>query len=454
MESSSDGCGVWPASGGAGRDRPLPGTRSCGVAGRVGAAVSLLGIAVAVVAAGCGGADKVATGPGTGGNPGPGSSDTVLSRVSGDSQTATMGTRLANPLVVRVADAKGTPMTGVTVNWAVAAGSGSIPATSATNASGQASAQWTLDNTYMGDSATASVAGHRVAFAAFGNGSGDLGGRQLFPADNAWNADVSAQPVDANSATYIASCGASSPLHPDFGTVYAGAPNGIPYVVVHGTQPRVPVSFLYATESDPGPYPVPPYAPIEGGASSSGDRHVLTLDADAWQVYEMWAAYPVSGGSSWSAGSGAIFDLTSDGLRPAGWTSADAAGLPILPGLVRYDEVVIHHAITHALRFTCPSTQNGYVAPARHEAGSANTALPPMGMRVRLKTSVNISGYSANLQVILLALQHYGMFVADNGSAFYLSGAPDPRWSDDELHGLTALHGSDFEVVQMGAISH
>jgi hypothetical protein len=283
--------------------------------------------------------------------------------------------------------------------------------------------------------------------------STDLGGRQIFPSDNPWNASVVTAPVDPNSATLIASCGASSPLHPDFGTVYNGAPNGIPYVVVHGTQPRVPVSFQYASESDPGPYPVPPDAPIEGGPSSTGDRHVLVVDIDNWRLYEMYAAQPVNGGASWTAGSGAVFNLAADSLRPAGWTSADAAGLPILPGLVRYDEVVVHHTIAHALRFTCPSTRHAYVPPARHYASSdTNSALPPMGMRVRLKSSVDIASFSANVQVILRALQQYGMFVADNGSAFYLSGAPDPRWSDDDLHTLTQLHGSDFEVIQMQGI--
>lgn len=231
-------------------------------------------------------------------------------------------------------------------------------------------------------------------------------------------------------------------------------PNGIPYVVVHGNQPTVPVSFQYASESDPGPYPVPRNASIEGGPNGTGDRHVLILDADDWKLYEMWDATPKSVGATWSAGSGAVFDLTSDALRPAGWTSADAAGLPILPGLVRYDEVVLHGAITHALRFTCPVTRKGYIAPARHDASSDTRAsLPPMGMRVRLKSSIAVSSFSPNVQVILRALQHYGMFVADNGSAFYLSGAPDPRWSDDELHTMTALHGSDFEVVRMGPIS-
>jgi hypothetical protein len=315
-------------------------------------------------------------------------------------------------------------------------------------------ATWTLGNTFFSQSAVVMAGAQSVTVHAWGNGSGDLDGRQIFPADNAWNTDISSAPVDSNSASLIASCGASSALHPDFGTVYNGAPNGIPYVVVHGNQPTVPVSFQYASESDPGPYPVPPNASIEGGPGSSGDRHVLALDADDWKLYEMWDATPVGGGTSWTAGSGAIFDLTSDALRPAGWTSADAAGLPILPGLVRYDEVVTHGAIPHALRFTCPVTRKGYIAPARHEASSdTSSALPPMGMRVRLKASVSLSSFPPHVQVILRALQTYGMFVADNGSAFYLSGAPDPRWSDDELHSMTSLHGSDFEVVRMGPVT-
>jgi hypothetical protein len=443
--------GSCPAGpGGAGRGRLLP--RCIAVFAAVPGRIALFA-ALSVTA--CGGSDRLATAPGGGGTQGGGSPDTLLAKVSGDSQTATMGTAVANPLVVRVTDASGHALAGVPVAWSASAGSGQVSPAATTGADGTASAQWTLDNTYIGDSLVAAAAGHHVSFAAFGNGSGDLGGRTIFPADNAWNADISAEPVDSNSATYIASCGASSPLHPDFGTVYNGAPNGIPYVVVHGTQAMVPVTFsLYGDESDPGPYPIPAYAPVEGGAASTGDRHVLVVDADHWMLYELWDAYPPAGGAGWSAGSGAIFNLASDSLRPAGWTSADAAGLPILPGLVRYDEVAIHHAITHALRFTCPSTQNGYVAPARHEAGSANTTLPPMGMRVRLKSTVDISGYSANVQVILRALQRYGMFVADNGSAFFVSGAPDPRWDDSDLHTMTQLQGSDFEVVQMGPITH
>jgi len=401
------------------------------------------------LAVACGG-HAASTGPGSGGGSG-----ISIARVSGDSQTATLGTTLTNPVIVRVTDSHGKPDSGVTVTWQTGPGSGRVSAaTIVTDGQGHASTQWTIDTTFIGNTLTANVGTRSAAFVAFGNGSGSLGGRQFFPADNPWNADVSAMPVDSNSNTLIASCGASSPLHPDFGTVYAGAPNGIPYVVVHGTQPLVPVSFNYASESDPGPYPIPPYAPIEGGPSGTGDRHVLIVDIDHWKLYEMFAAVPVSGGASWTAGSGALFNLASDSLRPAGWTSADAAGLPILPGLVRYDEVALHGAISHALRFTCPTTRHAYVAPARHYASSdTSSSEPPMGMRVRLKASVNITGFPAHVQVILRALQKYGMFLADNGSPFFVSGAPDPRWSDTELHAMTSLHGSDFEVVRMGPLT-
>jgi len=281
-----------------------------------------------------------------------------------------------------------------------------------------------------------------------------LHGKRPFPADNAWNRDVSSDPVDPGSATLIAACGgATRGLHPDFGTVWNGAPNGIPYVVVAGTQGRVPVSFDYADESDPGPYPVPAGAPVEGGASGTGDRHVLVIDRDNWKLYELYDAHPVNGGASWTAGSGAVFDLNSNALRPAGWTSADAAGLPIFPGLVRYDEVVEQKAIRHALRFTCPVTRRAYVAPARHYASSrTDTNLPPMGMRVRLKAGFDVSAYPANVQVILNAMKTYGMLLADNGSAWYVSGAPDPRWNDDELATLAGVKASDFEVVKMGTV--
>jgi hypothetical protein len=278
-------------------------------------------------------------------------------------------------------------------------------------------------------------------------------GRRMFPADNPWNKDISSEPVDPASDVLINTCGASAPLHPDFGTTWEGGPIGIPYVVVRGDQPRVPVTFDYDDESDPGPYPIPPDAPVEGGASSNGDRHVLVVDADNWKLYELFDAHPVSSGASWTAGSGAIFDLSSNSLRPAGWTSADAAGLPILPGLVRYDEVVEQKVIAHALRFTCPTTRRAFVAPARHFASSrTDAAQPPMGMRVRLKASVDISSYPANVQVILRALKTYGMFLADNGSSFFLSGTHDMRWNDEELGAMKRLHGRDFEVVRMGPI--
>jgi hypothetical protein len=278
-----------------------------------------------------------------------------------------------------------------------------------------------------------------------------LGGRRPFPADNPWNRDVSGDPVDPASSTLLASCGGlDRGLHPDFGTVWNGAPNGIPYVVVAGTQGKVPVTFDYADESDPGPYPVPSDAPVEGGSNGGGDRHVLVVDRDNWKLYD---AHPVNGGASWTAGSGAVFDLSSNALRPAGWTSADAAGLPIFPGLVRYDEVVEQKSIAHALRFTCPTTRRAYVSPARHFASShTDPSLPPMGMRVRLRAGFDVSGYPANVQVILKAMKTYGMLLADNGSAWYVSGAPDPRWSDDELAALGGVKARDFEVVKMGTV--
>lgn len=275
-----------------------------------------------------------------------------------------------------------------------------------------------------------------------------LNGKPVFPANNPWNRDISQLPVAANSAALIASIGLNKPLHPDFGTVYNGTPMGIPYVLVPGNQKRVPVSFEYADESDPGPYPIPPDAPIEGGPNSDGDRHVLVIDKDNWMLYEMWNSHKEANGS-WKCGSGAIFDLKSNKLRPDGWTSADAAGLPVFPGLVRYDEVVEQKVITHALRFTIVHSRRAYVPPARHFASRSNDPnLPPMGMRLRLKASFNIASFPAADRVILTALKRYGMIVADNGSDWFLSGAPDPRWNDDELNLLKRVHGSDFEVVE------
>lgn len=281
-----------------------------------------------------------------------------------------------------------------------------------------------------------------------------LRGKRVFPADNAWNQDISAAPVDPNSDKLIASIGTDASLHPDFGAPYEGAPNGIPYIVVSGTQRRVPVTLAYAEESDPGPYPIPPDVPIEGGPNGEGDRHVIIIDRDHWKLYELFAAYPVNKWASWKAEGGAIFDLNSNAVRPAGWTSADAAGLPIFPGLIRYDEVYELKEITHALRFTAQRTRRAYVAPARHFASDeTNPNLPPMGMRVRLKASYDITKFSPAMQVILRAMKKYGMFLADNGSNWFVSGAPDPRWDDDELATLRSLKGSDFEVVRMGTIT-
>jgi hypothetical protein len=287
-----------------------------------------------------------------------------------------------------------------------------------------------------------------------------LGGARLFPDDNPWNADVSAQAVDPSSATILGRVGVSTPLHPDFGTTWNGAPNGIPYVVVGPDQAPVPIKFTdYGDESDPGPYPVPANAPIEGGPNGTDDRHVLVVQCSGStpnhlaELFEMYVAYPQSGGS-WNAACGAKFDPNSDALRPAGWTSADAAGLPIFPGLVRYDEVMEQHEIRHALRFTVSQTRRAYVAPARHFASSNTDAtLPPMGMRVRLKQSFDVSSFPASVQVILTALKRYGMFLADNGSSGFVSGAPDSRWSDSDLHTLGRVTIGDFEVVKMGTIT-
>lgn len=280
-----------------------------------------------------------------------------------------------------------------------------------------------------------------------------LHGKKIFPADNPWNRDISKDPVDPNSEKLVASMGLNKPLHPDFGSVWAGNPMGFQYVVVTGNQPRVPVTFEYADESDPGPYPIPPNAPIEGGPKSTGDRHVLVIDKDNWKLYEIFSSYPLNGGKSWKAGSGAIFELNSNKSRPEGWTSADAAGLPIFPGLVRYDEVVEQGVITHALRFTCVRSRRAYVSPATHFASRSNDPnLPPMGMRVRLKSNYNITGFPLKVQVILKALKKYGMILADNGSDWFISGAHDPRWNNDELGEMKRVKGSDFEVVQMGKL--
>jgi len=249
----------------------------------------------------------------------------------------------------------------------------------------------------------------------------------------------------------IRSIGLNIGLHPDFGSgLWDGGPIGIPFTVVPGTQKMVSVTFDYADESDPGPYPIPQSVAIEGGSSSTGDRHALIVDKDHCKLYELYSLYPNSNGT-WHAGSGAIWDMTSNALRPAGWTSADAAGLPILPGLARYDE--IKDVIDHALRFTAPQTRSAYIYPARHYASSStSTALPPMGLRVRLKASYDISGFPKQARIVLQALKRYGMILADNGSPWYISGAPNPYWNNDMLHTLSRVTGSDFEVVDTSSL--
>jgi hypothetical protein len=281
-----------------------------------------------------------------------------------------------------------------------------------------------------------------------------VGGCPVFPADNPWNQRVDRVPAAANSAKIIARIGLADPVHPDFGTVYAGAPNGIPYAVVGAGTRRVPVRFTYADESDRGPYPIPPHVAIEGGSRSTGDRHVIVVDRATCTDYELFDAHPVNGGRRWTAGSGAIFHLRSDKLRPAGWTSADAAGLPILPGLARYDQVKAG-AIDHALRFTAACTSPRYVYPARHEASTCSApGAPPMGLRVRLKASVDISHLPRQARIVAQALKRYGMILADNGSPWYISGAPDRRWNDDALHELGRLTGRDFQVVDTQSLPH
>ncbi len=283
-----------------------------------------------------------------------------------------------------------------------------------------------------------------------------LAGCAVFPADNIWNVRVDHLPLDRGSAVYVDSIGLDGGLHADFGSgdwpPGSGSPIGIPFVVVPPGQPQVPLSFRWPEESDPGPYPIPPDAAIEGGPRGDGDRHVLVLDQGDCALYELFNAYPENGGASWRADAGAVFRLGSHRLRPAGWTSADAAGLPILPGLVRYEEVAAG-AIRHALRFTAPRTRRDFVWPARHFASSrTDLGLPPMGQRFRLRADFDLAGFSPRLRVILVALQRYGMMLADNGSAWFLSGAPDERWDNDELAELGRVRGSDFEAVDVSSL--
>jgi hypothetical protein len=277
-------------------------------------------------------------------------------------------------------------------------------------------------------------------------------GCPVFPATNVWNQRVDALPVAAGSSAIVAAIGPNDRMHADFGSgLWDGGPIGIPVTVVRGTQRTVRVAFEYASESDKGPYPIPANVAIEGGRRADGDRHALIVDRDACRLYELFALRP-TGNGGWRAGSGAIFDLRSNRLRPAGWTSADAAGLPILPGLARYEEVA-RGRIDHALRFTVQRTRRAYVWPARHHASSrTDPSLPPMGLRLRLKRGYPIGGFPRQARIVLQALKEYGMILADNGSNWYVSGAPHPRWSNDQLHALHRVPGSAFEVVDVSSL--
>jgi hypothetical protein len=281
--------------------------------------------------------------------------------------------------------------------------------------------------------------------------SGAPTGCRIFPADNVWHADVSRLPARADSAKLVASIGAGSAVHADFGSgTWDGGPIGIPITTVPAGTAGVRVSFDYGDESDPGPYPIPKNAKIEGGPNSDGDRHIILLDRAKCRAYELYAAYPSGGG--WKAGSGAVYDLRANKMRPRGWTSADAAGLPIIAGLVRYEEIAAGR-IDHAIRITAPRTRNTYIWPARHAASSDGSAsLPPMGLRLRLKSSVDISKLPKQARIVAEAMKRYGVILADNGSPWYISGAPDEHWDNDALHALGGLRGSDFEAVDTGSL--
>lgn len=278
-----------------------------------------------------------------------------------------------------------------------------------------------------------------------------IGACSVFPSDNAWNTDISSYPVHKNSANYLATIGIGGRLHPDFGTEWEGDPIGIPYRVVKGV-PKVPINFtLYGDESDPGPYPIPLDTEIEGGPSSDGDRHVSVVDESTCTLYELGRAYPKNG--SWDAEVGAVWDLKTNSTRPQKWTSVDAAGLPILPGLVRYDEVVEKGVMSHAVRFTVSKTQRAYIAPASHYASnSTNENYPPMGLRLRMRAGYDCSGLSKEVQVLCATLKKYGMIVADNGSNWYITGAHDDRWNDEHLNDIKSIPGSAFEAVDTGPI--
>jgi hypothetical protein len=274
-----------------------------------------------------------------------------------------------------------------------------------------------------------------------------IGNCPVLPADNIWNRAIDKLPVSSSSATWVNTIGAGAYLHSDFGSgTYAGAPIGMPFVLVGGSQVKYPASFLYYTESDPGPYAVPLNAPIQAGS----DRHAIAVDKDNCILYELFNSYPLTG--KWSADSGAIYNLRSNALRPERWTSADAAGLPIFAGLVRYEEVLAGE-IRHAIRITAPKTRRAYVWPARHYASNlTDMQYPPMGARFRLKASFDITPFSPEVQIILRALKKYGAILADNGAAWFISGVPDSRWDNNDLHALHNIKGSAFEAVDVSSL--
>ncbi len=285
------------------------------------------------------------------------------------------------------------------------------------------------------------------AHALAGSAPSEAPGCPIFPADNVWNADVASLPVHPSSAQWLASANAGTTLlHPDFGR----PPYGMPWTVTDQAHSLVSIAFDYAAESDPGPYPFDGSTSIEGGQNADGDRHAIMLDRDSCRLYELYAAR-WNGGRP-TAGSGAIFDLTSDALRPSTWTSADAAGLAIFPGLLRYDEVLAG-AITHAIRFTVRQTDRSFIWPARHQAGARqDPSLPPMGARFRLKATFDASAYSPRARTVITALQHYGLILADNGSDWFFQGTEDARWDDGLLDELKRIRAAQFEAVDESSL--
>lgn len=298
---------------------------------------------------------------------------------------------------------------------------------------------------------TSPVSTHPSTSPTLTSGGPSIGGCPVFPSDNVWNTDVSRLPVDPHSNAWIANTGGSGRLiHPDFGDSGTSVPYGIPFIVTNASHSKVNITFQYADESDPGPYPFGPDTPIEGGAGSGGDQHAIMLDSSTCTLYELYDASYSAQGST--AGSGAIWNLRSDALRPSGWTSADAAGLPILPGLLRQDEVAAGF-VGHAIRMTVQTTDKSFIWPARHEAGSVNDPdYPPMGARFRLKASVDISRFSRDTQVVLTAMKHYGLIVADNGSNWFFQGAAQPGWDNTMLDELKSIPVSDFEAVDTSSL--